>query len=144
VGTCRAQFLAIADTLAFFGPTCAAGRTGLREWMACVPGDAPPEDAAIGRAPALSRLIEEVAREFGVSTSEIQRGLRRREVSRARAVAAHLACDALGFSEANVAPQLGVGETSLGRARQRGRIMLPQGPPGLAHVVLRMVPGRKD
>jgi REP element-mobilizing transposase RayT len=138
VGRRRAPFLAVAETLALFGATRAAGRAGLRDWMARAPGDAEAREDAAGRIAPLVRLIAEVARECGVAAGEIERGLRRHDVCRARAIAAHLACDALGFSEADVAPRVGVGETAIGRARERGRVLLPQGPPALARLVLRM------
>lgn len=143
VGRLDVPFLAVAEVLALFGESEQPARDALRAWMSLEEG--PSHDGAvIEPSAALSQLIEGVAREFGVAAREIGLGVKRREVARARAIAAHVACDHLGIAQARVAARLGVGETAMTRTRARGQLLLPQGPPGLAQVLARCVPPRKE
>jgi putative transposase len=145
MGRHELPFVAVDEVLALFGETVAESRAALRAWMSADVAD----QSSAAREPdspsqSASLLIQAVAREFGVAAGEIRGGRKRREVVEARAVAAYLACDQLGLQQANVARLLGVGETAMERARARGRLLFPQGPPGLAHVVPRMRPREKE
>jgi REP element-mobilizing transposase RayT len=143
VGDLDACFLSVGDVLSLFGPSRAGARTALREWMS-LPSDARQDEAVLGSVRALEQLVEDVARECGVLAEHVRGGLRSRDISRARAVVAHLAYEALGFSEAVIAAHLGVGQTSIGRARDRGRSCIAQGSPGLVRLALRLGVGRRS
>jgi REP element-mobilizing transposase RayT len=124
MGARDARFLAVRETLALFGDIPDEARERLAAWMrghGDGAADAPPAGSAPLRIPQLDALVLRVAREFGVSPRELASGAQRRQVTRARERIAHLACHVGRLGAIEVAPALGVSESAVRRAAERGR-----------------------
>jgi hypothetical protein len=70
----------------------------------------------------IQKIIEEECKKSGISTSEVQNGIRRRAVSRLRALIASRGRTELGLSSAEMARHLGVAASSISRLVDRTKI----------------------
>jgi putative transposase len=80
--------------------------------------------ALIASGRGLRDVVAMTAAHLGADADAVERGVRTHVESGARAVAAYVACDALGCPVGEVAALLGVSGTALPRARRRGRAIL--------------------
>lgn len=110
----------VGTVLAAFAAEPNEARRRLKAFMAVPVSD---QSTAVSRIP-IRDVIASVCRTFGIAEADLLRRGRERRVCSARSVVAHLACDSAGYSQAEVARALGVGTSSVHRARERGRVAL--------------------
>jgi putative transposase len=120
MGAKAARFLAVDSVLAAFADEPHEARRRLSEWML----EPEPHRAQTAMRPPIRELVSRVCRRFAVSEEDLLGRSREQRVSLARSVVAHLACDSAGYSQAEVARTLGVAESSVHRARRRGRTLV--------------------
>jgi len=119
MGLMPPRFLHVDAVLAAFCNDPIEARQRLREWMASPEPQANPESPR----PTLPELIAHVCRRFAVAECDLLSVSRDRSVCSARSMIVHLACDSAGYRQAEVARALGIGESSVHRARRRGRAL---------------------
>lgn len=117
MGRLPARFLHVDGALAIFADDPAEARVRLREWMATPE----PRPSSAPSLTALGDLIEGACLRLGISKLDLLSVSRDRRVCSARSLIAHLACDDAGYRQADVARALGIQESSVHRARRRGR-----------------------
>jgi REP element-mobilizing transposase RayT len=122
MGARTAAFQSVHEVLGRFGATPTQARRRLAKWMA----DEDPPCAGESGARSLARegeavdhLQARVCRELGLDPASLGRR-RRGIVSDARAVVAHLACDALRLPTRDVAGALGLSVGGVRQAARRG------------------------
>jgi REP element-mobilizing transposase RayT len=116
VGRVPRRFLDIEAVLLAFADDPSEARSRLAVWMAA-------SEPASSR-PTLRNRIALTCRRFGVSEADLLGASRDRRVCDVRSMIAHQACDVDGYRQAEVARALGVGESSVHRARRRGSALM--------------------
>jgi REP element-mobilizing transposase RayT len=123
MGLRQASFQSVGEVLSLFGPGHVQARAHLRRWMEA-PQNPLPQPSSPRTPATLDRLVAGVCSELLVRREDLAAGRREFPVARARALVAHVACDRLGFTQREVAAEVGVSTTAVGHARRRGQRLL--------------------
>jgi len=118
----------VTGVLSLFGDRPDSARHALRSFMTIESAEADTSSDGLCVPALFDPVLDAVAAAFAVAPREMRGGSRRSRVSSARAVLSHIACDHLEMPGIEVARVLGVSETAVRRARERGAMLLSENP----------------